>query len=121
VGELGKDLIDALAALDARRRVAVDVDGGAVAAVAAEIGHVVVVAHGKAAREQRLEARIALRAVVLALAEMNMVAAIAGAHCSLVMRVPGLDPGIDPRIHVLLAGGKTWMAGTSPAMTGRGC
>jgi hypothetical protein len=35
------------------------------------------------------------------------------------MRVPGLDPGIDPRIHVLVPA-KAWMAGTSrtsPAMT----
>ena len=26
-------------------------------------------------------------------------------------------PGLVPGIHVLLAAGKTWMAGTSPAMT----
>ena len=30
------------------------------------------------------------------------------------MRVPGLDPGIDPRIHVFGATTRTWMAGTSP-------
>ena len=34
-----------------------------------------------------------------------------------VMRVPGLDPGIVPRIHVFPAAAKAWMAGTSPAMT----
>ena len=28
------------------------------------------------------------------------------------MRVPGLDPGIDPRIHVF-APGKAWIAGSS--------
>jgi hypothetical protein len=35
-----------------------------------------------------------------------------------VMPVPGLDPGIVAGIHVLLpTARKTWMAGTSPAMT----
>ena len=40
-------------------------------------------------------------------------------HLSSVMPVPGLDPGIVAGIHVLLAGlaKKTWMAGTSLAMT----
>jgi tripartite-type tricarboxylate transporter receptor subunit TctC len=31
--------------------------------------------------------------------------------------VPGLDPGIVPRIHVFPAAATAWMAGTSPAMT----
>jgi hypothetical protein len=30
-------------------------------------------------------------------------------------------PGLDPGIHVFGAAGETWMAGTSPAMTARGC
>jgi hypothetical protein len=39
---------------------------------------------------------------------------------SIVMPVPGLDPGIVAGIHVFLSGDqacKTLMAGTSPAMT----
>jgi hypothetical protein len=34
------------------------------------------------------------------------------------MAVPGLDPGIDPAIHVFAAleGRKTWMPGTRPGM-----
>ncbi len=37
-----------------------------------------------------------------------------------VMPVPGLDPGIVAGIHVLkrLAERKTWMAGTSPRLSG---
>jgi hypothetical protein len=31
------------------------------------------------------------------------------------MRVPGLDPGIDPRTSIFLR--KGWVAGSSPAMT----
>ena len=35
------------------------------------------------------------------------------------MAVPGLDPGIDPAIHVFLAAReeKTWMSGMTPATT----
>ena len=33
------------------------------------------------------------------------------------LRADTVIPGLDPGIHAFLCGAKTWMAGTSPAMT----
>ena len=65
----------------------------------------------KASREKRLEGK-KLRSSIKGMRRQK---ACAGLTCSV---MPGLVPGI----HVFARGPKTWMAGSSPAMTkGRAC